>query len=198
MCFIGTCLTLKAFHLNPDFAQIYGMALILHMNATHKKISKISSSLQGSEMLEWWSNLIRQDMLRGMYFWIFKIDFRARGRVARHSLTGNVGLRKPGFDSWRARPLFFLSINCRSWCVGYPEICPSPSCLQPLNPATESTFDLITAIFSECTGSAPGKGLFPDSMIHLGTHSFSSPTEPHRCLRRRWSWYELLDTDTKH
>eukprot|EP00013_Stygamoeba_regulata_P019463 CAMPEP_0177650472 /NCGR_PEP_ID=MMETSP0447-20121125/11962_1 /TAXON_ID=0 /ORGANISM="Stygamoeba regulata, Strain BSH-02190019" /LENGTH=539 /DNA_ID=CAMNT_0019153347 /DNA_START=6 /DNA_END=1623 /DNA_ORIENTATION=- len=58
--------------------------------------------------------------------------------------------------------------HAASWCVGYPEICPSPTCQQPLNPATEATFDLLSGLFEECTGGAPGKGLFPSSMVHLG------------------------------
>jgi hexosaminidase len=30
-----------------------------------------------------------------------------------------------------------------SWCVGMPHICPSPSCLQPLRPDKNATFDAI-------------------------------------------------------
>ena len=61
-----------------------------------------------------------------------------------------------------------------SWCSGYPEICPSATCLQPLNVANPATFDKIKALLQECTGgvpSAPGKpspGLFKDNFIHLG------------------------------
>lgn len=61
-----------------------------------------------------------------------------------------------------------------SWCVGYPEVCPSTTCNQPLNVANDATFDLITCLLMECTGgkaSAPGKpspGLFKDNFIHLG------------------------------
>lgn len=61
-----------------------------------------------------------------------------------------------------------------SWCVGYPEVCPSTTCNQPLNVANDATFDLITGLLMECTGgkaSAPGKpspGLFKDNFIHLG------------------------------
>jgi hypothetical protein len=35
--------------------------------------------------------------------------------------------------------------HAASWCAGYPEVCPSTTCTQPLNPATEKTFDLITS-----------------------------------------------------
>jgi len=64
--------------------------------------------------------------------------------------------------------------HAASWCVGYPEVCPSdPDCTQPLNVANNATFDLIESILGECTGKqasttdAPS-GLFPDAMIHLG------------------------------
>lgn len=55
-----------------------------------------------------------------------------------------------------------------SWCKGYPEVCPSASCTQPLNPASNKTWDLIEDLLAECTGNAPLAGLFPESMIHLG------------------------------
>ena len=61
-----------------------------------------------------------------------------------------------------------------SWCVGHPEICPSATCQQPLNVATNATFDLIEDLLMQCTGgvaSAPGKpspGIFKDNFVHLG------------------------------
>jgi hexosaminidase len=55
-----------------------------------------------------------------------------------------------------------------AWCKGYPNICPSTTCLEPLNPATEDTFNLITGMFSEVTGKVRGGGLFPDDFLHLG------------------------------
>jgi hexosaminidase len=68
---------------------------------------------------------------------------------------------------------FDMPGHAASWCVGYPEICPSPTCTQPLNVATNVTFDLITALLLEMTGghkSLPRQpsGLFPDDFIHLG------------------------------
>jgi hexosaminidase len=63
--------------------------------------------------------------------------------------------------------------HAASWCKGYPEICPSKTCLQPLNVANNFTFELYDGLLSECTGghsSSKGKasGLFPDHFIHLG------------------------------
>lgn len=63
--------------------------------------------------------------------------------------------------------------HAASWCTGYPEICPSKTCLQPLNVANNATFDLLSGLLLECTGgktSAPDapSGLFPDDFIHLG------------------------------
>lgn len=68
---------------------------------------------------------------------------------------------------------FDMPGHAASWCAGYPEICPSSTCLQPLNVATNKTFDLISGLLAEMTGakaSAPGQpsGLFPDNLIHLG------------------------------
>eukprot|EP00329_Picozoa_sp_Boothbay-MS584-11_P000477 9398_1 len=36
--------------------------------------------------------------------------------------------------------------NAASWCKGYPEVCPSTSCTQPLNPATPATFQLTRTL----------------------------------------------------
>jgi len=63
--------------------------------------------------------------------------------------------------------------HAQSWCVGYPEVCPSPTCRMPLNLASESTFGLIEGLLSEMTGgkaSAHGapSGLFPEGFLHLG------------------------------
>jgi hexosaminidase len=55
-----------------------------------------------------------------------------------------------------------------SFCVGYPDVCPSPNCTMPLNVASEATFDLLTSLFGELTGGAPSAGLFPDEVFHLG------------------------------
>lgn len=60
-----------------------------------------------------------------------------------------------------------------SWCTGYPEICPSASCQQPLNVANNFTFELIDGLLSDCTGRQLStkdhpSGLFPDNYIHLG------------------------------
>lgn len=63
---------------------------------------------------------------------------------------------------------FDMPGHAGSWCAGYPEICPSPTCTQPLNPASNETFPLITALLDECTGSTVGGGLFPYSLLHLG------------------------------
>ena len=63
---------------------------------------------------------------------------------------------------------FDMPGHAGSWCKGYPEVCPSPTCLQPLNVASNATFAMITELLGEMTGGKPGAGLFPDSMIHLG------------------------------
>ena len=60
------------------------------------------------------------------------------------------------------------------WCKGYPEICPSgapdgkPSCTEPLNPATNATYELLDDLMQDLTGGVRGTGLFPDNVVHLG------------------------------
>ncbi|EGD83308.1 hypothetical protein PTSG_03917 [Salpingoeca rosetta] len=58
--------------------------------------------------------------------------------------------------------------HAASWCAGHPEICPSAQCQEPLNPATNTTFNLIAGLFKDLTGGARGSGLFPDNLMHLG------------------------------
>eukprot|EP01059_Diplonema_ambulator_P022939 TRINITY_DN382_c0_g3_i1.p1 TRINITY_DN382_c0_g3~~TRINITY_DN382_c0_g3_i1.p1 ORF type:complete len:505 (+),score=168.63 TRINITY_DN382_c0_g3_i1:79-1593(+) len=52
--------------------------------------------------------------------------------------------------------------HAASWCKGHPEICPSPSCLMPLNPATNATFDLIEGLFKDL------KAATIDNHFHIG------------------------------
>ena len=63
---------------------------------------------------------------------------------------------------------FDMPGHAGSWCAGYPEICPSPTCLQPLDPSSNATFPLIDSLLSESTGRVQGGGLFPYNFIHLG------------------------------
>jgi hexosaminidase len=68
---------------------------------------------------------------------------------------------------------FDMPGHAAAWCPGYPEVCPSASCTQPLNVANNATFDLITSLLGEMTGkksstSGNPSGLFPENLIHLG------------------------------
>ena len=63
--------------------------------------------------------------------------------------------------------------HAQSWCKGYPEICPSETCMTPLNVANNKTFDVIDGLLEEVTGGAAStkgspSGLFPDNFVHLG------------------------------
>ncbi len=49
-----------------------------------------------------------------------------------------------------------------SLCIGYPEVCPSPTCTMPLNPASPDTLPLINAVLKELVALAP------DTYFHLG------------------------------
>eukprot|EP01060_Flectonema_neradi_P030945 TRINITY_DN458_c0_g1_i18.p1 TRINITY_DN458_c0_g1~~TRINITY_DN458_c0_g1_i18.p1 ORF type:complete len:520 (+),score=132.37 TRINITY_DN458_c0_g1_i18:61-1560(+) len=52
--------------------------------------------------------------------------------------------------------------HAASWCKGHPEICPSPTCLMPLNPATNATFDLIKGLFKDVQDATI------DGIFHIG------------------------------
>ena len=54
-----------------------------------------------------------------------------------------------------------------SRCVGYPEICPAPDCPQPLNVASNTTFEVVEGILSECTGGKQSETDAPSVKIVL-------------------------------
>ena len=53
---------------------------------------------------------------------------------------------------------FDMPGHAAAWCTGYPDVCPSPTCLQPLNVANNNTFVMITQLLNEMTGGKPGAG----------------------------------------
>eukprot|EP01063_Lacrimia_lanifica_P005153 TRINITY_DN12964_c0_g1_i1.p1 TRINITY_DN12964_c0_g1~~TRINITY_DN12964_c0_g1_i1.p1 ORF type:complete len:595 (+),score=148.63 TRINITY_DN12964_c0_g1_i1:52-1836(+) len=69
---------------------------------------------------------------------------------------------------------FDMPGHAGSFCAGYPEVCPSPTCTQPLNVANDATFDLLKSLINESTGGRaskkgdPSPGLFKDNFVHLG------------------------------
>ena len=79
----------------------------------------------------------------------------------------------------RVMPEFDMPGHAQSWCTGYPDLCPSSTCLTPLDLSRNSTFALIDRLLAECTTSASpsskGKpsGLFPEN-AHLGGDEVST------------------------
>ena len=63
---------------------------------------------------------------------------------------------------------FDIPGHAGSWCVGYPEVCPSPTCNMPLDPSSNATFALMEQLFTEVTGASSRKGLVPEDLFHLG------------------------------
>lgn len=55
-----------------------------------------------------------------------------------------------------------------SWCKGYPEVCPSETCFEPLDPSSEKTWELIQGVLDEWSGKKQGKGIFFDNYFHMG------------------------------
>eukprot|EP00940_MAST-03C_sp_MAST-3C-sp2_P000220 g220.t1 len=70
-----------------------------------------------------------------------------------------------------------------SWCKGYPEICPSPTCTQPLNVANNKTFDVIDGLLEESSGK---NGLFKDEFVHLGGDEVDTSCWTKSSSIRRW------------
>ena len=85
---------------------------------------------------------------------------------------------------------FDMPGHAGSWCAGYPEICPSPTCLQPLNVANPATFTKIEAMLHECTGgvaSAPGKpspGVFKDNFVSNFRSCSSVRSQSRQCAQK--------------
>jgi hexosaminidase len=64
---------------------------------------------------------------------------------------------------------FDIPGHAGSWCSGYPEICPSSTCLEPLDPSSDLTFQVIESLMKECTTpTATRQAMFPYSLFHLG------------------------------
>ena len=49
-----------------------------------------------------------------------------------------------------------------------PEVCPSDTCFEPIDPSNENAFNLIDGVVSEFSGSKAYEGLFPEGFFHLG------------------------------
>jgi hexosaminidase len=72
---------------------------------------------------------------------------------------------------------FDMPGHAASWCTGYPEICPSTSCLQPLDPSSNVTFPLITSLLSECTGANIDQAFMKDGekgSVMVGSKQYRS------------------------
>ena len=62
----------------------------------------------------------------------------------------------------RVIPEFDTPGHAESWCVGYPSVCPAPTCRTPLDVSKAETF----AVLDDVLGDA--SKLFPDAFVHLG------------------------------
>lgn len=62
----------------------------------------------------------------------------------------------------RVVPEFDSPGHAESWCKGYPEVCPSPTCRTPLDVSKEVTFAVLDDVLGDSSA------LFPDAFIHLG------------------------------
>eukprot|EP00960_Hanusia_phi_P076902 768627-Hanusia_phi.AAC.4 len=71
----------------------------------------------------------------------------------------------------RVLPELDMPGHAASWCKGHPEVCPSPSCLEPLSPvmptsrtpfASDDTFRVVERLVGDVVNT------FPDPFLHLG------------------------------
>ena len=49
-----------------------------------------------------------------------------------------------------------------AWCIGMPELCPSPTCAQPLDVSKAATFTTIAAVLKDLVS------VLTDAYVHLG------------------------------
>lgn len=49
--------------------------------------------------------------------------------------------------------------HASSWCHGYPDLCPSPACNQPLNIAHPDTFRAVSSLLAEYVGQGPSPAI---------------------------------------
>ena len=63
--------------------------------------------------------------------------------------------------------------HAASWCVGYPAVCPSVACNQPLNVASNETYKVIDDILAEllATTAGGGSGGGGSNVSHGGSHN---------------------------
>eukprot|EP00759_Apiculatamorpha_spiralis_P047501 PhF_6_TR43148/c0_g1_i1/m.66038/K12373/HEXA_B; hexosaminidase len=85
--------------------------------------------------------------------------------------------------------------HAASWCNGYPEICPSPTCTQPLNPANPKTFDVLGGLLNDFTGGTRGSGLVPENLFHLGGDEVDTSCWSQSPTISAWMKAQNLTTD---
>lgn len=72
-----------------------------------------------------------------------------------------------------------------------PEVCPTDTCLEPLDPSSNYTFPLLKSLFNEISS------LFPDNYIHLGGDEVSMTCWNETPRIKQWMndhGYDLTDT----
>lgn len=56
--------------------------------------------------------------------------------------------------------------HAASWCTGYPDICPSSMCKEPLDPSSNTTWALLQGLLRDMSNKFDG--MFTDEFVHLG------------------------------
>ena len=56
-------------------------------------------------------------------------------------------------------PEFDTPGHSTAWCAGYPELCPSPDCMSPMDPSANLSYDVIASLAAE-VGAACGSGVY--------------------------------------
>ncbi|KAK8803275.1 hypothetical protein WA158_000969 [Blastocystis sp. Blastoise] len=68
----------------------------------------------------------------------------------------------------RIMPEIDVPGHMKSWCNVYPEVCPSETCYEPIDPSNDNAFNLIDSVIGEFCGEKSFEGLFPGEFFHLG------------------------------
>ncbi|XP_062511528.1 uncharacterized protein LOC134187426 [Corticium candelabrum] len=106
-----------------------------------------------------------------------------------YSITEHARLR-----GIRVIPEFDIPGHAASWCAGYPDLCPSSTCTQPLNPSKNLTFEIIEDLLKEVTGQADAPPLFPDRFLHLGGDEVNVTCWETSSAVNRWMRKNNLDS----
>jgi hexosaminidase len=85
--------------------------------------------------------------------------------------------------------------HASSWCIGYPEVCPSQECPTPLDPSNEYTFTFMDTLWKELTGGERGQGIVYEDFFHLGGDEVNTSCWTQTPRIQKWLTEQNLTAD---